>query len=154
MNATKNTYQLVGEGVTTPNPWGDPEPLVTNYAPNPYPFNGLPSIIRLVVEEVVDFVQAPLPMVVQSALGAVSLAVQALVDVERASKLKGPVGVYLLCIGDSGERKTSCDKFFTHRSKPMKQPSAKRLNLSCKIFKPKGKYGKVSGLGVWRKSKF
>lgn len=51
-------------------------------------------------------------MVASSALAALSLATQAHVDAKRAEKQHGPVGLFLLTIADSGERKSTCDGFF------------------------------------------
>jgi putative DNA primase/helicase len=65
------------------------------------------------VEEVVGFVKAPVPMVASSALAALSLAIQAHADAKRLEKLHGPVGLFILVIADSGERKSTCDGFFT-----------------------------------------
>jgi len=65
------------------------------------------------VEEVAGFVKAPIALVASSALAAVSLACQARVDAKRAEKLEGPVGLFLLTIADSGERKSTCDNFFS-----------------------------------------
>jgi putative DNA primase/helicase len=65
------------------------------------------------VAEVQAFTQAPMALVASSALSAVSLAVQPLVDVQRASQLIGPVSLYLLTVADSGERKSTCDGYFT-----------------------------------------
>jgi putative DNA primase/helicase len=42
-----------------------------------------------------------------------SLACQGIADVRRAEKLQGPVSLYLLQIGESGERKSATDNFFT-----------------------------------------
>jgi putative DNA primase/helicase len=42
-----------------------------------------------------------------------SLAIQAIYDVERASALHSPTGLFLLTIADSGERKSTCDRLFT-----------------------------------------
>jgi putative DNA primase/helicase len=64
------------------------------------------------VEEVAGFVKAPIALVASSAVAALSLAAQAHADVQRAEKLNGPTGVYLLTIADSGERKSTCDGFF------------------------------------------
>jgi putative DNA primase/helicase len=72
----------------------------------------LPSSIRAAVEEVSDFVKAPLPLVASSALAALSLTCQANIDVKRAERLQGPSGLFLLTIADSGERKSTCDGFF------------------------------------------
>jgi len=93
--------------------WPEPQPLVVKVAPEPYPLDALPDPIRAAVAEVMDFVKAPLPLVASSALAALSLALQAHSDVKRAERLQGPVGLFLLTIADSGERKSTCDGFFT-----------------------------------------
>ena len=93
--------------------WPEPQPLAAKVEPEPYPIDALPDIIRAAVAEVAGFVKAPLPMVASSALAALSLAIQAHVDAKRAEKLHGPVGLFLLTIADSGERKSTCDGFFT-----------------------------------------
>jgi len=93
--------------------WPEPLPLIAVVEPEPYPIDALPAVIRSAVKEVQAFVKAPVALVVSSALSAVSLATQALIDVRRADRLLGPVGLYLLSIADSGERKTKCDGFFT-----------------------------------------
>lgn len=93
--------------------WPAPQPLTAKVAAEPYPLDALPDTIRGAVEEVQSFVQAPVPLVASCALSAVSVACQALVDVERAARLQGPVGLFLLTIADSGERKTTADGFFT-----------------------------------------
>jgi putative DNA primase/helicase len=87
--------------------------LTGKVTPEPYPVDALPDTIRYAVKEVWGFVKAPLPMVASSALAALSLAIQAHADVKRAERLHGPVGLYLLTIADSGERKSTCDGFFT-----------------------------------------
>lgn len=93
--------------------WPEPQPLATKVEPEPYPANALPNAIRAAVEEVQGFTKAPLPLVASSALAALSLAIQAHADVKRAEQLSGPVSLYLLTIADSGERKSTCDGFFT-----------------------------------------
>ena len=92
--------------------WSDPLPLVAHIGEAPYPLDALPATIRQAVVEVQLFTQAPVSLVAASALAAVSLAVQAHADVQRAEKLQGPVGLYLLTIADSGERKSTCEVFF------------------------------------------
>jgi len=93
--------------------WPDPQPLIAQIEAQPYPMDALPPLIRGAVEEVCGFVKAPVPLVAMSALAAVSLAIQAHHDVQRAEKLEGPTALFLCCIADSGERKTSCDGYFT-----------------------------------------
>ncbi|MEK6212231.1 MAG: YfjI family protein [Pseudomonadota bacterium] len=93
--------------------WPDPLPLVAKVEVEPYPLDALPDTIRAAVIEVQGFTKAPVPMVASSALAALSLAIQAHADITRADKLRGPVGLFLLTIADSGERKSTCDSFFT-----------------------------------------
>jgi len=100
-------------GWTGEVPWRKPQPLTARIEPEPYPLDALPDTLQAAVEEVQSFVKAPVPLVVASALSALSLAIQAHIDVKRAEKLAGPVGLFLLTIADSGERKTTCDGFFT-----------------------------------------
>ena len=93
--------------------WAEPQSLSAKVEPEPYPIDALPPTIRAAVEEVAAFVQAPIALVVSSALASLSLSAQAHVDVKRADKLQGPVGLFLLTIADSGERKSTCDGFFS-----------------------------------------
>lgn len=93
--------------------WPAPHPLAAKIEPEYYPLDALPDIIRAAVEEVAGFVKAPLALVASSALAGLSLACQAHIDAKRAEKLHGPVGLFLLTIADSGERKSTCDGFFT-----------------------------------------
>ena len=92
--------------------WPDPMPLTAIIEAESYPVDALPDTLRNAVEEVQAFVQAPVSLVASSALSALSLAIQAHVDVKRAENLFGPVSLFLLTIADSGERKTTCDKYF------------------------------------------
>ena len=104
--------------------WPDPQPLAVKIAPEPYPLDALPVPIRAAVEEVVGFVKAPVPMVASSALAALSLAIQTHADVKRAERLSGPVGLFLLTIADSGERKSTCDGFFTRSIRDYEEAQA------------------------------
>lgn len=93
--------------------WSEPQPLTATIKPEAYPIDALPEVIRDAVAEVQEFVKAPFPLVATTALSALSLACQAHVDIKRAEKLTGPASLFLLTIADSGERKTTCDGFFT-----------------------------------------
>lgn len=80
---------------------------------NNFPINALPDALRNAILEFWMQVQAPLPMVVSSALSAMSMACQHLVDVQRTPRLKSPCSLFFLTIAESGERKTTCDGYFT-----------------------------------------
>jgi putative DNA primase/helicase len=117
--------------------WPDPQPLTAKFAPEPYPLDALPDRIRAAVEEVQAFVKAPVPLVASSALAALSLACQAHVDVKRAEKLQGPVSLFLLTIADSGERKTTCDWFFTSAIRKYEDEQAEAMAPLIKEFQAK-----------------
>lgn len=124
--------------------WPEPQPLTASYAPEPYPVDALPDTVRAAVDEVVGFVKAPVPMVASSALAALSLAIQAHVDIKRADKLHGPTGLFLLTIADSGERKSTCDGFFTEALRAYQaeqtesaKPVMKRHEADLKAWKAK-----------------
>ena len=93
-------------------PWPEPLPLGDGIAGEAYPADALPPIIADAVQEVRAFVQAPLALVAGSALATLSLACQALADVERMPGLSGPCSLFMLAVAESGERKTSCDGHF------------------------------------------
>lgn len=114
--------------------WPEPQPLAAKVEPVDYPIDALPEGIRAAVEEVASFVKAPLPMVVSSALGALSLACQAHVDVKRAERLSGPTSLFLLTIGDSGERKSTCDGFFVTAIKDYEAAQAEAMKPEIERF--------------------
>jgi len=93
--------------------WPDPLPLSETLEPEPYPLDALPNTVRTAVNEVLGFVKSPVPLVASSAIAALSLSIQPHIDVKRAEKLTGPIGVYLLTFADSGERKSTSDNFFS-----------------------------------------
>lgn len=110
-----------------PGPWGTPLPLNTRIDGEPYPVEALPPIIGAAVEEVRAYVQAPVALVACSALSALSLAGQGLVDVERDPRLVGPAALYLLTVADSGERKSTCDGYFAAAIADWERDEAERL---------------------------
>src|SRR5271157_5458327 len=106
---------LLGErastGSSSPGPldsnydWPEPEPFNAIRPAKPFPLAVLPQTISLAVIETQALTQAPVEMVAASALSAASLAAQGHADVERDASLVGPIGIYSITIGLSGERK-------------------------------------------------
>ena len=115
--------------------WSAPQSLTSLSGPEPYPVDVLPPLLRDAVVEVQAFNQAPVAMVASSALGALSLAVQGHVDVERAEGLSGPVGLYVLVIAESSERKSSTDAKFTAPIRAWEEAERKRLDADIKAYK-------------------
>jgi putative DNA primase/helicase len=135
-DALKNAIQPVANAKATNKArgghWPKPQPLTAKIEPEVYPIEALPDVIREAVEEVAGFVKCPLPLVASSALGALSLAIQTHVDIKRAERLTGPVGLFMLSIADSGERKTTCDAFFTSS---IRQYEAEQAESAAPILK-------------------
>lgn len=115
--------------------WPEPQPLAAKVEPEPYPLDALPDAIRAAVEEVQGFTKAPVPLVASSALAALSLAIQAHTDAKRAEKLTGPVSLFLLTIADSGERKSTCDGFFTKAIRDYEEAQAELAKAALKDHK-------------------
>ncbi|MFO1190839.1 MAG: DUF3987 domain-containing protein [Rhodoferax sp.] len=101
-----------GEGATPDTSWPQPDPLTTLGDSPPYPVHALPPLLRHAVVEAQAFVQSPAALVACSALSALSLAAQGLVNVRRDHQLVGPVSLYILAVAESGERKSTCDRIF------------------------------------------
>ena len=116
------------------NGWPDPHPLAAKIEPEAYPLDALPDTIRAAIEEVAGFVKAPAALVASSALAALSLACQAHIDAKRAEKLHGPVGLFLLTIADSGERKSTCDGFFTSPIRQYQEEQAEAMKPAIKEY--------------------
>ena len=115
--------------------WPELQPLIAQIEAQEYPIDSLPAAVRCAVLEVAGFVKAPIPLIAAAALSALSLAIQAHTDVQRAEKLHGPCGLFMLAIADSGERKSTCDGFFTRAIKDYEareQEAAKPLITAYK----------------------
>ena len=128
--------------------WPDPQPLSAKVEPEPYPLDALPLPIRAAVEEVVGFVKAPVPMVASSALAALSLAIQGHADAKRAERLHGPVGLFLLTIADSGERKSTCDGFFTKPIRDYEEAQAEAAKPALKDHRAAAEAWEAKRAGV------
>ncbi|MFZ3001603.1 MAG: YfjI family protein [Undibacterium umbellatum] len=91
--------------------------LIWNFRPD-FPTASLPPILQNVIYAVKANTQAPLVLVVSSALAAISLACQRHLVVRRPNGLEGPVSLFSICIAESGERKSTVDAIFT---KPIRE---------------------------------
>ncbi len=71
------------------------------------PVNGLPPIFSNAIYETANQTKAPLDMVANLAIGVVSLVCQNKVNVCRMAGLISPCSVFVMSVGDSGERRFS-----------------------------------------------
>ncbi|HMU88780.1 MAG TPA: DUF3987 domain-containing protein, partial [Agitococcus sp.] len=91
------------------NQWLEPDPIIAPQEIADYPIEHLPEPLRLLVLEIVDYLQCPIAMAANSVLAALSLSTQGLVNVSRDNSLIGAVSLFLMVIAESGERKSACD---------------------------------------------
>jgi putative DNA primase/helicase len=88
-------------------------PLRKRATAMPFPLDYLPDIVLDAVLEAIEITQAPPALVGSSALAAISGCSQHLVSVRRDAHLYGPIGLFILIVARSGERKSTVDKLFT-----------------------------------------
>lgn len=119
--------------------WGYPLPLSTVQEAKKaeFPLKEMPPIFSEAIKEVIDYIKAPISIAAASSLSAASLAVQGHVDIERDISLKGPVGIYSLTVSDSGERKTTCDKYFTSAIREFQQEQLLSEQLAFSDYESK-----------------
>lgn len=77
-----------------------------------FPIRQLPQLLREAVSEVQLIIQAPIPLIVSSALSALSLVCQGRTNVRMPTGSCVPTSLMLLCIAESGERKSTTENIF------------------------------------------
>ena len=92
------------------NTWLEPEPLRATLPPaEPYPVDALGDVLGGAAKAIHESVKAPLALCCQSVLAAASLAAQAHYDVLLPWGERKPLSLFLLTVGESGERKSGVD---------------------------------------------
>ena len=111
MVATGAVFAALDDGVVgDADPALPPEPLRAPLPPAaPYPVEALGDVLGGAVLALHDAVKAPLAMCAQSVLAAASLAAQAHFDVLLPWGGRKPTSLFLLTVGESGERKSGID---------------------------------------------
>ena len=143
----------IGIAVDAVQDRSDPIPLVTFVRSAPYPIAELPEIIQGAVSEVHGFVQSPISMIATSALGALSVAAQGLVDIHRAETLTGPVSLFALTIADSGERKSTVDRYFTEAIRTFEAEQKDALSSEIRSYKTDQRVWEAKRAGLTEKIK-
>ena len=88
----------------------EPEPLRAILLPaEAYPVEALGEILGNAAKAIHESVKAPLALCCQSVLAAASLAVQAHFDIKLPWGERKPLSLFLLTVGESGERKSGVD---------------------------------------------
>lgn len=88
----------------------EPTPLVRDMPEAaPYPLEAL-GPLRAAVEAIQDMLQCPIALAANSVLSVASLAAQGLADVSLLHGQSSPLSLFLLTVGESGERKSAVDR--------------------------------------------
>lgn len=88
----------------------EPEPLRAHLPPaEPYPVAALGDVLGAAATALHESIKAPLAMCCQSVLASASLAAQAHYDVILPWGERKPLSLFLLTVGESGERKSGVD---------------------------------------------
>ena len=112
--------------------WQEPEAIIAHQENDDYPLDQLPEPLRLLVIELVNYLQCPVAMAVSAVFAALSLCIQGLVNVARDNELIGVVSLFLMVIAESGERKSACDSLVTNH---IKELDKKRLLADMEVLK-------------------
>jgi len=107
--------------------WAEPRPIARHFDAQDYPLEALPELLRAAVSEVRDYMQAPVPLIANCALSALSLVCQPHYDIRRDERLVSPVSLYFLTIAESGDRKSSVDAFFIAPVREWQKAKAEEL---------------------------
>ena len=118
--------------VMPPEEWQEPDPIINEQESADYPLEHLPESLRLLVVEIVNYLQCPVAMAANSVLAALSLSTQGLVNVSRDNRLIGAVSLFLMVIAESGERKSACDNLVLDK---IKQLNTERFCNDAAIIK-------------------
>jgi putative DNA primase/helicase len=134
--------------------WPALQALVAPVTAQAYPLDALPESVRCAVDEVAGFVKAPVPLIAQSALAALSMAIQVHSDVERDEGLSSPCSLFMWAIADSGERKSSCDGYFTKAIREYEARERDRAVPLIQAFETDLDAWKAQRSGIQEKIKF
>jgi hypothetical protein len=102
--------------------WQPIIPLDERAPTPPFPIDKFPGFMRSAIQTVVDVNQFPIELPVLSALAVASTAVHGMVSVKRNDGCKPfPTSLYLLALGDTGERKSTADRYFERALKEFEE---------------------------------
>jgi putative DNA primase/helicase len=128
--------------------WGEPEPLSSRIEAWPYPIDAFPADIRNAIKEAHEIIKLPVEIAGNCALSSLSIAAQALADVKRMPGLTGPVCLFLLALAESGDRKSTCDKWFTAAIRAYENEQEEEFEPALKEYRAAFKAWKAEGSGI------
>lgn len=125
--------EWMGQGMNPESPTvevsADPEPEIVSPE---FPLDALGPVLSEAAQAIANTVQAPAHLAGQSVLAATALAVQAHANVQIDNRFH-PLSLFCLTIGESGERKSGCDKYalMPHREWERRQQKEAREEFAA-----------------------
>lgn len=113
---------------------------------SPFPRCTPLPLLGAAIDETQNNIQAPLPLILFSALTAISVSIQGLFDVRKPNGQYVPVSLMLLTIANSGERKSTAENIFLAPVREVQeeygvayQSKINEWGTKCKIWEAKNK---------------
>ena len=103
----------------------------------PFPTMFGQPLINTLVRELEESIQAPKSLIFSSVISAISLVLQGVVDVQKPRGGTVPCSIMLLCIADSGERKSTTDKIVFKAIRDVQHCRSVEYKEACDEWKMK-----------------
>ena len=118
-----------------------PEPLLPELAPPvPFPMGALPPLMRDAAEAIAEHVKAPPVLAAHAVIGAVTHLAQARVNAPHIHAPDGmPCSLFLLTLGDSGDRKSECQRLAFKVIDEAEREARKQWQSECDRIKAANK---------------
>lgn len=115
----------------------DVEPKLELLAPEPeipFPVDAFPPLLQEAALAIESLTRAPMALCAQSVLAVASVAAQGIADVELPTGQKVPLSLFLLSIAQSGERKSSVDRWATQPLQEEEERQEEQVQKDLAIF--------------------
>ena len=110
------------------NPFG-----VKNY--DGFPLNALPPLLRNTLLEVERKIQSPIGLIASSMLSSMAIACQGAFNIRTPIGSVVPSSIFIITVAESGERKSTTDKYFTQPLRDFEEKRRKHHSEKLLSFK-------------------
>nr|WP_312989490.1 YfjI family protein [Comamonas koreensis] len=110
------------------NPFG-----VKNY--DDFPMDALPPLLRNTLLEVEQKIQSPIGLIASSMLSSMAIACQGAFNIRTPIGSVVPSSIFIITVAESGERKSTTDKYFTQPLRDFEEKRRKHHSEKLLSFK-------------------
>ena len=119
------------------NPFG-----VKNY--DGFPLNALPPLLRNTLLEVEQKIQSPIGLIASSMLSSMAIACQGAFNIRTPIGSVVPSSIFIITVAESGERKSTTDKYFTQPLRDFEEKRRKHHSEKLLSFKNQKKIWSIN----------